>query len=117
MELCRPNIAFGVREHAMGAIVNGMAAHGGVLPFSATFFTFSDYMKPAIRLGALSQLKVIYVFTHDSIGSARMARLTSQSSISPACAAFPDLLSSALPTRTRPPRHGPLPFSMTARRC
>jgi len=62
------NIAFGVREHAMGAAVNGMAAHGGVLPFSATFFTFSDYMKPAIRLGALSQLKAMYVFTHDSIG-------------------------------------------------
>jgi len=62
------NIAFGVREHAMGATVNGMAAHGGVLPFSATFFTFSDYMKPAIRLGALSRLKAIYVFTHDSIG-------------------------------------------------
>ena len=52
----------------MGAIVNGLAAHGGVLPFSATFFTFSDYMKPAIRLGALSRLKVIYIFTHDSIG-------------------------------------------------
>jgi transketolase len=62
------NIAFGVREHAMGAIVNGIAAHGGLLPFSATFFTFSDYMKPAIRLGALSRLKVIYIFTHDSIG-------------------------------------------------
>jgi len=62
------NVAFGVREHAMGAAVNGMAAHGGVLPFSATFFTFSDYMKPAIRLGALSQLKAVYVFTHDSIG-------------------------------------------------
>jgi len=62
------NLAFGVREHAMGAAVNGMAAHGGVLPFSATFMVFSDYMKPAIRLGALSQLHVIYVFTHDSIG-------------------------------------------------
>jgi len=62
------NIAFGVREHAMGSIANGMAAHGGVLPFTATFLTFSDYMKPAIRLGALSDLKVIYVFTHDSIG-------------------------------------------------
>ncbi len=62
------NIAFGVREHAMGAAVNGMAAHGGVLPFTATFFTFSDYMKPAVRLGALSHLKAIYVFTHDSIG-------------------------------------------------
>jgi transketolase len=62
------NIAFGVREHAMGSAVNGMAAHGGVIPFSATFFTFSDYMKPAIRLGALSRLKAVYVFTHDSIG-------------------------------------------------
>ncbi len=62
------NVAFGVREHAMGAAVNGMAAHGGVLPFSATFFTFSDYMKGAIRLGALSRLKAFYVFTHDSIG-------------------------------------------------
>ena len=61
------NVAFGVREHAMGAAVNGMAAHGGVLPFSATFLVFSDYMKPSIRLGALSQLKAFYVFTHDSI--------------------------------------------------
>jgi transketolase len=62
------NVAFGVREHAMGGAVNGMAAHGGVLPFSATFLVFSDYMKPSIRLGALSGLKVFYVFTHDSIG-------------------------------------------------
>lgn len=62
------NLAFGVREHAMGSAVNGMAAHGGVIPFSATFFCFSDYMKPALRLGALSKLKAIYVFTHDSIG-------------------------------------------------
>ena len=62
------NIAFGVREHTMGATVNGLAAHGGVIPFSATFFCFSDYMKPAIRLGALSHLKAVYVFTHDSIG-------------------------------------------------
>ena len=62
------NMAFGVREHAMGAAVNGMAAHGGLLPFSATFFVFSDYMKPSMRLGAISKLKVIYVFTHDSVG-------------------------------------------------
>jgi transketolase len=62
------NVAFGVREHAMGAAVNGMAAHGGVLPFSATFLIFSDYMKPPIRLGSLSQLKTFYVFTHDSVG-------------------------------------------------
>ncbi len=61
------NIAFGVREHAMGAAVNGMAAHGGLLPFSATFLVFSDYMKPSIRLGALSNLKAYYVFTHDSV--------------------------------------------------
>ncbi len=62
------NMAFGVREHAMGAAVNGMAAHGGLLPFSATFLVFSDYMKPSIRLGALSKLKLFYVFTHDSVG-------------------------------------------------
>jgi transketolase len=62
------NIAFGVREHAMGAAVNGMAAHGGVFPFSATFFVFSDYMKPSMRLGAIMGLKVAYVFTHDSVG-------------------------------------------------
>ncbi len=61
------NVAFGVREHAMGAAVNGMAAHGGILPFSATFMVFSDYMKPSVRLGALSKLKVFYVFTHDSV--------------------------------------------------
>ncbi len=61
------NVAFGVREHAMGAAVNGLAAHGGLLPFSATFLVFSDYMKPSIRLGALSGLKAFYVFTHDSI--------------------------------------------------
>jgi transketolase len=62
------NIAFGVREHAMGAAVNGMAAHGGVIPFSATFFVFCDYMKPAMRVGAIMGVKAIYVFTHDSIG-------------------------------------------------
>jgi transketolase len=62
------NLAFGVREHAMGAAVNGMAAHGGVLPYTATFLIFSDYMKPSIRLGALSKLKAFYIFTHDSVG-------------------------------------------------
>lgn len=63
------NLRFGVREHAMGAIVNGLALHGGIVkPYSATFFTFSDYMRPAIRLGALMNLPTVYVFTHDSIG-------------------------------------------------
>jgi transketolase len=61
------NLHFGVREHAMAAIMNGMAAHGGALPFGATFLTFSDYMRPSIRLAALMGLHVIYVFTHDSL--------------------------------------------------
>lgn len=61
------NIHFGVREHAMGAITNGIAAHGGGLPFSATFLIFSDYMRPAMRLGAMMKLHAVYVFTHDSI--------------------------------------------------
>jgi transketolase len=61
------NLAFGIREHAMGTIINGIAAHGGLIPFGATFLTFSDYMRPTIRLAALSDLHVIYVFTHDSI--------------------------------------------------
>jgi transketolase len=63
------NVRFGVREHGMGAIVNGLALHGGIVkPYSATFFTFSDYMRPAIRLGALMDIPAVYVFTHDSIG-------------------------------------------------
>jgi len=62
------NIHFGVREHAMGSIVNGMAYHGGFIPYGATFLVFSDYMRPAIRLSALSDLQSIWVFTHDSIG-------------------------------------------------
>jgi len=60
-------IHFGVREHAMGAIVNGLALHGGLRPFGATFLVFSDYMRPAVRLSALMRLPVIYIFTHDSI--------------------------------------------------
>ncbi len=62
------NIHYGVREHAMGAIANGMAYHGGVRSFTATFFVFSDYERPAIRVAALSKVPVIFVFTHDSIG-------------------------------------------------
>ncbi|MGB7116861.1 MAG: transketolase [Anaerolineales bacterium] len=62
------NFNFGVREHAMGAVVNGMAVHGGVIPYGGTFLVFSDYMRPAIRLSALSGYPSIWVFTHDSIG-------------------------------------------------
>ena len=61
------NLRFGVREHAMGSIANGLALHGGLRPFTATFLIFSDYMRPAIRLAALMGQPVIYVFTHDSI--------------------------------------------------
>ncbi|UVI33661.1 transketolase [Paenibacillus spongiae] len=61
------NIYFGVREHAMGAAGNGMALHGGVKPFVSTFFVFSDYLRPSIRLAALQKLPVTYVFTHDSV--------------------------------------------------
>ena len=67
-EYINPNMHFGVREHAMGAIANGMALHGGVVPYTATFLVFSDYMRPAIRLGALQGQRVVYIFTHDSIG-------------------------------------------------
>jgi len=61
------NIRFGVREHAMGAVLNGMALHGGVIPYGGTFLVFTDYMRPAIRLAALMELPVVYVWTHDSV--------------------------------------------------
>jgi transketolase len=61
------NIHFGVREHAMAAAMNGIALHGALLPFGATFFNFVDYLKPALRLGALSKIREIFVFTHDSV--------------------------------------------------
>ena len=62
------NIMYGIREHAMGAILNGLALHGGVIPYGGTFFVFSDYLRPSMRLAALMGLRVIYVLTHDSIG-------------------------------------------------
>ena len=62
------NMRFGVREHAMGGIANGMAAHGGLIPYTATFAVFSDYMRPSMRLAALSKFRPIFVFTHDSVG-------------------------------------------------
>ena len=62
------NMHFGVREHAMGAASNGMALHGGLIPYAATFLIFSDYLRPAIRVGALSHAPSIWIFTHDSIG-------------------------------------------------
>ena len=67
-EKCGPNIRFGIREHGMGAILNGMALSKALIPYGGTFLVFSDYMRPAIRMAALMELPVIYVFTHDSIG-------------------------------------------------
>jgi transketolase len=64
---CGRNIRFGVREHAMGGIVNGIALYGGFIPYAATFLTFSDYMRGSVRLAALSCLRVVYVWTHDSV--------------------------------------------------
>jgi transketolase len=61
------NLHFGVREHAMGGILNGLALHGGIIPYGGTFLIFSDYMRPSIRLAAIMQLPVVYVFSHDSI--------------------------------------------------
>ncbi len=62
------NMHFGIREHAMGSIANGMAVHGGLIPYTATFLVFYDYMRPAVRLAALMEQRIVFVFTHDSIG-------------------------------------------------
>ena len=67
-DYCGHNLHFGVREHSMGAIANGMALHGGTIPYTATFLVFADYMRPPMRLAALMGVRVVYVFTHDSIG-------------------------------------------------
>ena len=61
-------IHYGVREHAMGAAMNGLALYGGLIPFGGTFLIFSDYLKPSLRLSAIMNLRVIYIFSHDSIG-------------------------------------------------
>ena len=67
-DYCGHNLHFGVREHAMGAIANGMSLHGGIIPYTATFLVFYDYMRPSIRLAAMMGIRVVYIFTHDSIG-------------------------------------------------
>ncbi len=68
MDYTSRNFHFGVREHGMGCIANGLALHGGLIPFTATFLIFYDYMRPPVRLAAMMGLRVIYVFTHDSVG-------------------------------------------------
>ena len=72
---------YGIREHAMAAIMNGIALHGGLIPYGGTFLVFTDYCRNSIRLSALMGIRVIYVMTHDSIGLGKTARPTSRSSI------------------------------------
>ena len=83
------NIHFGIREHAMAAIANGMQLHGGIRAYCATFFIFSDYCKHAMRLSALMQLPVIYILTHDSIGVGEDGPTTSPWNSSSPCAPSP----------------------------
>ena len=99
-------IHFGVREHAMAAAANGMALHGGFIPYDATFLVFADYMRPALRLGAIMGQRVIHVLTHDLSASARMGRPTSPSSTSRASAPCRDCMCSARRMRWRPPNAG-----------
>ena len=82
------HLSYGVREFGMAAIMNGIALHGGYLPYGGTFLTFSDYSRNAIRMAALMKLRVIHVFTHDSIGLGKTARPISRSNTYPACASF-----------------------------
>lgn len=85
------NMYFGIREHGMGAVLNGMALHGGFMPYGATFLIFSDYMRPPIRLAALMGIKVIYVFTHDSIGLGEDGPTHQPVEMLPALRAVPNL--------------------------
>jgi transketolase len=101
------NLHFGIREHAMGAILNGMALSGRVIPYGATFLTFADYMRPAIRLAALMKLGVVYIFTHDSIGVGEDGPTHQPVEHLASLRAIPGLgRSCGPPTPTKPPRPG-----------
>ena len=97
---------FGIREHAMGAIMNGITLHGGTRVYGGTFLVFSDYMRPPVRLAALMQLPTIYVWTHDSIGLGEDGPTHQPIEQLAALRAIPGLTSSGRPTPTRPPRAG-----------
>jgi transketolase len=97
---------FGIREHAMGAILNGIKVHGGLRPYGGTFLIFSDYMRPSVRLAALMRLPVIYVWTTTRSASARTGPLISRLNTSPTCGQFPGWTSYGLRTPMRPPLPG-----------
>ena len=103
------NIHFGVREHAMGAILNGLAIHGGTIPYGGTFLVFADYMRPAIRLAAMMGLHVIYVYTHDSIGLGEDGPTHQPVEHLAALRAIPNLTVIRPRTRPRRSRRGGLP--------
>jgi len=107
---------FGIREHAMGSIINGIVLHGPTRPFGGTFLIFSDYMRPPVRLAALMNIPSLFVWTHDSIASARTGRRTSRSSNSRRFARCRTSRSCAPPTRTRPPLPGSNCSAATAAR-
>src|SRR4029077_12595507 len=84
------NVHFGIREHGMGAILNGLALHGGMRPLGSTFLIFSDYMRPPIRLAAMTHLPVIYVYTHDSVGAVREGPTPPPNGAARGCGALPN---------------------------
>ena len=108
---CKPVVAedasgnymyYGVREFGMAAIMNGVALHGGLIPYGATFLMFMEYARNAVRMSALMKQRVIYVFTHDSIGPAKTARPTSRSSSWSPCAPRRTWIPGVRPTRSSP---------------
>ena len=102
-------VHYGIREHAMGAVMTGMAAHGGTIPVGGTFFVFSDYMRGAVRVAALSRAHVVYSWTHDSVGLGQDGPTHQPIEQLAAVRAMPGLRVSGRPTPTRRPRPGGWP--------
>ena len=110
-------IYYGIREFGMAAAMNGMALHGGVIPYGGTFLVFTDYARPAIRLSALQKARVIYVMTHDSIGLGEDGPTHQPIEHLQSLRAMPQLRSTGPPTRSRPPNAGRWPCRAMSRRC
>jgi transketolase len=105
------HLSYGVREFGMAAIMNGMALHGGFIPYGGTFLTFSDYSRNAIRMAALMKQRVIHVFTHDSIGLGEDGPTHQSVEHVPSLRLIPAWMSGARPMRWRPPWPGPTRWS------